>query len=58
MDLQTELLAPLADGAHVGEVRVSLDDEEIATVPLMALHEVMAAGLWTRIMDEFTLWLQ
>jgi D-alanyl-D-alanine carboxypeptidase (penicillin-binding protein 5/6) len=58
MDLQTELLAPLADAAHVGEVRVSLDDEEIATVPLMALHEVMPAGLWTRITDEFTLWLQ
>jgi D-alanyl-D-alanine carboxypeptidase (penicillin-binding protein 5/6) len=52
------LLAPLADGAHVGEVRVSLDDEEIATVPLMALHEVIPASLWTRISDEFTLWLQ
>ncbi len=58
MDLQTELLAPVADGAQVGEVRVSLDDEEIATVPLMALHEVPAAGLWTRITDEVTLWLQ
>ena len=39
-------------------VVVSTDDEEIATVPLMALHEVMPAGLWTRITDEFTLWLQ
>jgi len=58
MDLQAELIAPLADGAQVGEVRVSLDDEEIATLPLMALHEVPVAGLWTRIKDEFTLWLQ
>ncbi len=58
MDLGTELMAPLADGARVGEVRISLDDDEILTAPLVALQAVGEASLWTRIKDEFTLWLQ
>ncbi|TDJ31020.1 MAG: D-alanyl-D-alanine carboxypeptidase [Gammaproteobacteria bacterium] len=58
MDLRSELMAPLSAGAQVGSVRITLDDVEISNMPLMALHEVPEASLWTRIKDEVTLWLQ
>ncbi|MCZ6497229.1 MAG: D-alanyl-D-alanine carboxypeptidase [Gammaproteobacteria bacterium] len=58
MDLRSELMAPLSVGAQVGSVRITLDDVEISNMPLMALHEVPEASLWTRIKDEVTLWLQ
>ena len=58
MDLSTDLMAPLSAGAEVGAVRISLDDEQISTMPLMALHAVPEANVWTRIKDEVTLWLQ
>ncbi len=58
MDLSAEVMAPLSAGAQVGAVRISLDDEEISTMPLMSLHAVPEASLWTRMKDEVTLWLQ
>lgn len=58
MDLNANLMAPLPAGAQVGAVRISLDDEQISMMPLMALHAVPEANLWTRIKDEITLWLQ
>ncbi len=58
MDLDTELVAPLDSSAQVGYVRISLDGEDLSQVPLVALHEVPEAGLWTRLRDEITLWLQ
>ena len=58
MDLSAEVMAPLSAGAQVGAVRISLDDEEISTMPLMSLHAVPEANLWTRMKDEVTLWLQ
>ena len=58
MDLSTNLMAPLPAGTQVGAVRISLDGEQILMMPLMALHAVPEANLWTRIKDEVTLWLQ
>ena len=58
MDFEGELMAPLVDGDVVGAVKVTLDDEEITSAPLVALHEVGEASLWTRLKDELTLWLQ
>jgi len=58
MDFGGELVAPLIDGDIVGSVTVKLDDEEITSAPLVALHEVGEASLWTRLKDELTLWLQ
>jgi len=58
MNLGSELTAPLLQAAHLGEVRVTLGETEVATVPLMSLHAVGEASLWTRIKDEFNLWMQ
>jgi len=58
MDLEPELIAPLETSTPVGYVRVSLDGESLSEVPLVALHDVPEASLWTRLKDEITLWLQ
>ena len=38
--------------------RVKLDNETIATLPLYPLHDVKAAGLWTRAVDTVRLWMK
>ena len=58
MDLDPELIAPLETHAPVGYVRVSLDGESLAEMPLVALHDVPEASFWARIKDEISLWLQ
>lgn len=58
MDLSTDLVAPLQPQTAVGAVRVSLDDEPVADVPLVLLHEVAQAGFFARLKDEITRWLQ
>jgi len=58
MDLEAELTAPLDPSTPLGHVRISLDGESLADVPLVSLHEVPEAGLWTRLKDEVTLWFQ
>jgi len=58
MDLQTDLVAPLDPSVPVGQVRVSLEGEDLSDVPLVALHAVSEASLWTRLRDEVVLWFQ
>ena len=58
MDMEAELIAPLDTSAPVGFVRISLDGEDLSEVPLVALHDVPEASLWTRLKDEISLWLQ
>lgn len=58
MDLEEELIAPLQPNTPVGYVRISLDGENLSEVPLVALHEVPEASLWTRLKDEISLWMQ
>ena len=57
-DLSTEIVAPLSAGTQVGVIRISLDDEEISAMPLMALHAVPEASFLARIRDEIELWFQ
>ena len=58
MDLEAELVAPLEIDTSVGYVRVTLDGQSLSEVPLVALHDVPEAGLWTRLKDEISLWMQ
>jgi D-alanyl-D-alanine carboxypeptidase (penicillin-binding protein 5/6) len=58
MELKTELVAPVDEAAQVGEVHISFRGSSLAVLPLVSLHEVPAAGLWTRISDEVKLWLE
>jgi D-alanyl-D-alanine carboxypeptidase (penicillin-binding protein 5/6) len=57
MELEKVLVAPVGVAVPVGEVQVSFDGQNLAILPLVALHEVPTAGLWTRVTDEVRLWL-
>lgn len=50
--LDRPLEAPLAAGEQVGTVNLTLDEEVIATFPLVSLHEVQRGGFFKRIMDS------
>lgn len=50
--LSKELQAPLAAGEEVGEVFLSIDEEDVASFPLVTLHSVEEGGFFKRIMDN------
>lgn len=56
MQLPPQLVAPIAQGAEVGRVRLELGDEVIADVALVALQAVPAGGFFKRTMDGFWMW--
>ena len=56
--LDNELTAPIEAGAALGTVTITMNDEELAVLPLVALTDVGEAGLWKRIKDEFILWFE
>ena len=57
-NLDTELTAPIEAGTALGTVTISMNDEELAVLPLVALGNVGEAGLWKRIKDEISLWFE
>ena len=56
--LDDELTAPIEAGTTLGTVTISMNDEELAVLPLEALADVGEAGLWKRIKDEISLWFE
>ncbi len=56
--VQPQLIAPLAATKAIGEMRVQLGDEVIATRPLYLLKDVAEGGLWTRMVDSALLWFE
>jgi D-alanyl-D-alanine carboxypeptidase (penicillin-binding protein 5/6) len=58
MNVTAQLVAPLEQGARVGEVKVSFGGAPLSTLPLVSLKPVVAGGLWTKVMDEISLWLE
>jgi D-alanyl-D-alanine carboxypeptidase (penicillin-binding protein 5/6) len=48
-DIVRTIRAPIAAGDAVGELRVLLGDEPVATVPLVAQESVAEAGIFTRV---------
>ena len=56
--LDTELTAPIEAGSTLGTVTITMNDEELAVLPLVALADVGEAGLWKRIKDEIILWFE
>ncbi len=47
--------APVSTSQPIGEVLVTLDDEQLAQQPLLALESVEQAGLFARLWDEIKL---
>lgn len=52
------LVAPLAKGQAVGSLKVSLNDQPLVDVPLVALEAVDQAGLLGRAWDAIRLWIK
>ena len=56
MILDRDLEAPIAKGARLGTVRVTLGDQPVSEVPLVALAEVAEAGFVGRMSDTAIRW--
>jgi D-alanyl-D-alanine carboxypeptidase (penicillin-binding protein 5/6) len=52
------LVAPVAEGGHVGNLRVTLDGKALGEYPVVALEAVPAAGIFGRAWDTLRLWLK
>ncbi len=58
LEVQSPLVAPLADGQAVGQLRVSLDNQALAQRELHALGEAPEAGMLRRAMHSVLLWFE
>jgi serine-type D-Ala-D-Ala carboxypeptidase (penicillin-binding protein 5/6) len=56
VEVQPQLMAPLAAGDAVGVIRVVLGDETVASRDLLTLAPVEEAGFFGSMMDSVTLW--
>jgi D-alanyl-D-alanine carboxypeptidase (penicillin-binding protein 5/6) len=52
------LVAPVAEGARVGNLRVTLDGKPLGEYPVVALETVEAAGFFGRAWDTLRLWFK
>jgi len=52
------LVAPVAAGARVGNLRVSFDGKPLGEYPVVALEEVPAGGIFVRAWDTLRLWFK
>ena len=55
---QQPLVAPVAQGARVGTLRVSFDGKPVGEYPLVALEAVGPAGIFGRAWDTLRLWIK
>jgi D-alanyl-D-alanine carboxypeptidase (penicillin-binding protein 5/6) len=55
-DVQRRLIAPLTRGTEVGQLRVFVNTQTLATLPLHPLSDVAAGGWWRRLIDTIHLW--
>jgi len=53
MDIDKNIEAPITKGQQIGLVKVSLDGEELASVPLVALETVNEGNLFQQAKDYF-----
>ncbi len=58
MEIANPIMAPVTAGETYGTLTVTLNDEEIASVPLVALESIPEAGLVKRLMDKAKLMLK
>jgi D-alanyl-D-alanine carboxypeptidase (penicillin-binding protein 5/6) len=55
-DIPPRLIAPLAQDAAVGSVRVFAGSQTLATIPMHPQKSVAAGGWWRRLIDTIRLW--
>ncbi|MDH5767125.1 MAG: D-alanyl-D-alanine carboxypeptidase [Gammaproteobacteria bacterium] len=52
MDVNKDIIAPVAKGQQLGTVKVMFDGEEILSRPLVALQSVAEGSIWQRTKDQ------
>jgi D-alanyl-D-alanine carboxypeptidase (penicillin-binding protein 5/6) len=57
VEVDEQVLAPLAVGDRVGLVKLTVDDEAVFEAPLVALEPVAEGGFISRLWDMFVLWI-
>ena len=55
INLSGDLVAPINRGDQVGTLVISFSDEDIATLPLIALEDATTGGFFTRMIDTIKL---
>jgi len=55
---QDPLVAPFTQGQAIGSLKVTLGEQQIAEVPLVALEGVEQAGIFGRAWDAIRLWIK
>lgn len=58
LNMPEVLLAPVAEGQALAELRVSLDDRQLLIEPLQALDENPTGSFWQRTRDSVSLWFE
>jgi D-alanyl-D-alanine carboxypeptidase (penicillin-binding protein 5/6) len=58
VEMPATVIAPVAEGQTLGELRVELDDQLLAAMPLAALAPVAEGTFWQRLSDEVMLWFE
>jgi D-alanyl-D-alanine carboxypeptidase (penicillin-binding protein 5/6) len=56
MDIPATLIAPFKKGQQVGTLRVTLADQPVQNVPLVALADAPQGGFFSRLWDTILLW--
>ena len=56
MDIPATLIAPFKKGQQVGTLRITLADQPVQSVPLIALSEAPQGGFFSRLWDSILLW--
>ena len=58
LDIPAVVMAPVAAGQPVADLRISLDGEELLRAPLRALDDNPAGSFWQRTKDSVSLWFE
>ncbi len=58
VEVDSRIVAPVSSGEEKGKLNVTLDNEVLASIPLMTLESVPEGSLVNRIKDEIRLMLQ
>lgn len=58
LNIDQHIVAPVQKGQVLGELVVSLNDETLATAPLVALEDVPEGSFFSKMIDQVKIWLQ
>ena len=52
IEFQSEVIAPVSKGQTIGTLKVTLNDKELAKIPLIALEDIPQGGFFKRAIDQ------